>query len=201
MRAKPRLFFALLAAGAAASIGVAAASAEHGQGPRDNRAAETSTGVCGLDRVWLTTSMQGDRFEIDGGTIALGRSTEPHVRLLAQTLVRDHTRSYAESAALARSLGIAVPTEPTPSMQWELEEAREMPVAQFNHDYSELEVLDHMQDIQEAQDEIQYGCNAQVRADAQQEIPMLQMHLSLAKAAVQANPTEPGVSNDSSLGH
>jgi putative membrane protein len=147
------------------------------------------------------TSIQGDRFEIDGGTVALKTSTEPHVRLLAQTLVTDHTKSLQESSALARSLGIDVPTEPTPTQQWQLEELREMPVAVFNHDYSELEVLDHMQDIQEAQDEVQYGCNAQVKADAQQEIPVLQKHLALAKAAVQANPTEPGVSNDSSLGH
>jgi putative membrane protein len=208
MKTKSRLFFALLAVGVAAFVGVTAASAEHGRPHHEHDAAathdagkavaptsgsdsgQTSTGVCGLDRVWLQTSMQGDRFEIDGGTIALSKSTETHVRQLAQTLVHDHTQSYAEAVALARSLGIPVETEPTPSEQWQLEEIREMSGAGFNHDYSELEVADHVQDIQEAQDEVQYGCNAQVRAEAQKEIPTLQMHLSLAKAALQANANE-----------
>jgi hypothetical protein len=41
-----------------------------------------------------------------------------------------------------------------------------------------------MQDIQEAQDEAEKGCNHDVREDAEDEIPVLEKHLHLAEEAL-----------------
>ena len=143
----------------------------------------TST-VCGLDVVWLQSSIQGDLFEIAGGKLALSKSQNPQVRLLATTLINDHSKSLEEAKKLAVQLGITAPTEPTPSQQWEIEELAEMSVQTFNHDYSELEVADHLQDIQDSQNEVKLGCNPDVKNLAQQDIPTLQKHLALAKQAL-----------------
>jgi putative membrane protein len=151
--------------------------------------------VCGLDIVYLKTSAEGDLFEIQGGQLALTKSSNPQVRQLAQTLITDHTKSLQDTQQLASQLGVQLPNEPSPSEQWELEEVGEMHGSEFNHDYSELEIKDHEQDIDEATDEVQLGCNSQVRDEARQEIPMLQKHLSLSRQAYAASGPEYGNSN------
>jgi putative membrane protein len=146
--------------------------------------------LCGLDKYWLQTSVEGDIFEIRGGHIALHRSHNEKVRFLARTLIKDHTKSLRETRMLAHRLGVEVPNEPSPTEKWQLEEISEMRGSEFNHDYSQLEVADHIQDIQDAMDEVAMGCNHQVRELAKQDIPMLKYHLKLAHRALEASGSE-----------
>lgn len=181
-----RVLAAVLSAGALAGV---AATVAHGS----SHAASSGhhKRVCGLDIVWLQTSAEGDVFEIRGGKMALGKSHNPKVRKLAATLVKDHTQSLRETKMLARELGVDVPMTPSPSQRWELEEVAEMRGAEFNHDYSELEVLDHIQDIQESKDEVELGCNDKVQSLAKQDIPTLKYHLHLAREALRSAGHEP----------
>jgi putative membrane protein len=142
----------------------------------------------GLDEESLKTSMQGDLFEIKGGRIALSKSHNAAVLKLANRLVSDHTKSFDETAALARKLGVDVPKAPTASEQWELRIVSSLKGRAFNHWYSSLEVFDHLQDISEAKDEVQDGKLASVRKESKQEIPILRTHLKLAQQALKANP-------------
>jgi len=203
-----RLVPALLALAVAAALGAATlARAEDGHHGDRNRteqktASSSSTtsssasssssdnSVCGEDVTWLQTSISGDRFEIDGGKLALTKTHNPKVIELAQTLIKDHTQSLQSAIELAAKLGIDVPSEPTPSMQWELEEVGELSGTAFDHDYSELEVQDHIQDIQETTDEVKMGCNDEVRDEASKDIPMLQYHLQLAQEALASAANE-----------
>jgi putative membrane protein len=138
------------------------------------------------DAEWLMMSIEGDLFEIQGGKIAQARGTTEKVRDLGATLVEDHTKSLQDATELAEELGIDVPTEPSPSQQWELRAVQQFGGKEFDRWYADLEVQDHMQDIQEAQDEVDKGCNHDVREDAAEEIPTLQMHLQLAQSALAA---------------
>jgi putative membrane protein len=140
----------------------------------------------GLDKEYLKTSMQGDLFEIRGGHIALAKNN-PAVVKLARRLITDHTKSFEDAAALARKLGEDVPSKPTASEQWELKVVSSLKGRAFNHWYSSLEVFDHLQDISEAQDEVQDGKLGAVRKDAKDEIPTLRHHLALARKALKAS--------------
>jgi putative membrane protein len=144
--------------------------------------------VSGLDEQYVKTSIQGDRFEIAGGKLALAKSQNATVRTLAARLVKDHTKSLKESLALAKRLGISAPKAPTPSMQWELKIVSTLSGGAFDHWYSDLEVKDHVQDISEAADEAHSGVNGSVRSSAKQEIPTLRKHLKLSRAALKASP-------------
>jgi len=144
--------------------------------------------VSGLDEQFLKTAIQGDRFEIAGGRLALAKTQNPAVRTLATRLVKDHGKSLKESLALAKRLGISAPKRPAPSMQWELQVVSTLSGAAFDHWYSDLEVKDHVQDISEAADEVHSGANAAVRRSARQEIPTLRKHLKLSRAALMASP-------------
>lgn len=171
----------LACGGLLAVVPVAGARAEsHSPKPR--------TTVSGLDKEYLTTSMQGDRFEIRGGKLAESRSHSPAVLRLAHRLVTDHAKSLHEDAALARKLHVSVPGSPTPSELWELQSVSALHGRAFDHWYSSLEVYDHMQDIQETSDEVSDGSSAQVRKDARAELPVLRKHLRLARKALAASP-------------
>jgi putative membrane protein len=136
------------------------------------------------DEQWLMMSIEGDLFEIQGGKLAEHKGSTEKVRELGATLVKDHTQSLMDATALAKKLGIPVPSEPSPTQQWELQVVAQFSGTKFDRWYSDLEVKDHMQDIQEAQDEADKGCNPEIRDDAEDEIPMLERHLKLAQDAL-----------------
>jgi putative membrane protein len=173
-----------------AALVVAGAAVGAGRGSAQKTAAHHGNRVCGLDVYWLRTSTERDIFEIRGGHIALSKSHNSEVRSLAKTLIRDHTQSLKKTRARAHRLGVDVPNEPSPTEKWQLEEIAERHGAGFNHDYSELEVADHIQDIQDAMDEVEMGCNPDVRSLAKQELPTLKYHLTLARQAVAASQPE-----------
>ena len=140
----------------------------------------------GLDENWLQTSIQGDRFEIAGGQLALSKSQTPAIRTLAQTLIKDHTKSLREAKTLANALHTQIPHSPSFSETWELQVVGSFSGAEFDKWYASLEVQDHKQDIAEASNEAKNGKQAHVRKSARRELPILKTHLRLSKAALKA---------------
>jgi putative membrane protein len=142
--------------------------------------------VSAWDREWLMSSIEGDRFEIIGGKVAEKKGANAVIRALGARLVADHTKSLVSAVALAHSLGVDVPKTPSPSEQWELKTVGRFSGAHFDKSYADLEVQDHIQDIQETGDEVKLGANRSVRKDAQTDLPVLKTHLALARAALAA---------------
>jgi putative membrane protein len=142
-----------------------------------------AAGLCGLDRHYLTSEVQGNLFEIAGGRIAEQKATTPGVKNLGAVLVRDHSKGLTESGRLARKLGLKVPGNPTALQHWQLHYAQAASGLPFDQAYAWLEVADHTLDIQDAREEAQHGCDPRVRALARKSLPMLQMHLKLAVQA------------------
>jgi putative membrane protein len=140
----------------------------------------------GLDKQYLTSAIQGDRFEIVGGKLAEQKGQNAKVKALGARLVKDHTKSLKESEGLARKLGIKPPKAPTPPERWELQIVAALSGQPFDHWYASLEVADHHQDIAEASDEVTDGTNRQVRSAAHTEIPTLRTHLRLSEEALKA---------------
>jgi putative membrane protein len=150
--------------------------------------ARTTRHFSGLDRKWLTTSIEGDRFEIIGGTYAVAQGSTATVKALGQRLATDHSKSLKDSIAQARRLGIKVPSAPSHTQEWELAVIHSLAGASFNHWYSFLEVEDHKQDIIETEEEVHSGTNPKVRKLAAEDLPVLTTHLTLAIKALAASP-------------
>jgi putative membrane protein len=140
----------------------------------------------GLDENWLSSSIQGDRWEIAGGQLALQKSQNQAVRTLAQTLITDHTKSLKDAIKTANKLHVRVPHQPNPVQQWILSLLKSENGADFDRWYSTGEVADHKLDISEASGEHHNGKQADVRAMAGHEIPTLKKHLGLAEDAVKS---------------
>ena len=148
------------------------------------RAPSTHAAFSAWDEQWLTTAIEGDRFEVTGATLAASHATNAQVSALGARLLKDHSASLKDATRLARRLGISVPASPSPSQRWELKTVAGFTGADFDRSYADLEVLDHEQDIQEAKDEIQKGVNQAVRHLARTEMPTLVEHLKLSREAL-----------------
>ncbi|HWE09314.1 MAG TPA: DUF4142 domain-containing protein [Solirubrobacteraceae bacterium] len=142
-----------------------------------------STTASGLDKESLKTSMEGDLFEVAGGKLALHKTHNKSVENLARTLIKDHTKSYQDTAAVARTLGVKPETSPAPSQVWELQTVAKVSGSTFDRWYASLEIYDHKQDIQETTDEVDMGSNPAVIANAKQDLPMLKKHLRMSQSA------------------
>jgi putative membrane protein len=168
---------------AAATIALCIAAAGATAGAAGSR---STARFSAWDEQWLMMSIQGDRFEIAGGTLAASKGTTPQVRSLGARLVKDHSKSLRDASRVARRLGIKVPATPSPSQRWELKTVDAFTGSEFDRRYAELEVLDHQQDIQESKEEIKKGSNRDVRHAAHTDLPTLVEHLRLSRAALKA---------------
>jgi putative membrane protein len=137
--------------------------------------------ISAQDATWLTTGIQGDRFEIIGGTAAQSKGVTPAMKAFGARLVKDHTKSLKDADSAARRFGVDIPKTPTPSQQWELRTVGSFTGAAFDRSYADLEVQDHIQDIQETKDEISEGCNRAIRSLARDDLPVLRQHLKIAR--------------------
>jgi putative membrane protein len=166
----------------AALMGVTAAFATGASGAA---AAGGNDKPSALDEQWLTTSLQGDLFEVKGGKSAQQKGTGSAVKQLGARLASDHSKSFKDGSKLATSLGIEVPKAPTYPQKWELSQVGSLTGAAFDQGYTSLEALDHMQDIKDAKGEIADGSSEAVISIAKQDLKMYQDHLALVKKAQQ----------------
>ena len=137
--------------------------------------------VSAQDSQYLQGAIQGDRFEIAGGQYAQQHGVDASTRALGTRLVADHSKSLTDAVALANQLGIPVPQTMSDEQRHELDQVEAHTGLHFDDLYAELEVTDHHKDIHDAEQETREGCNAQVIANAAQELPTLETHLALAE--------------------
>jgi putative membrane protein len=144
-------------------------------------------GVSAQDENFLQSGAAGASFEIKGGQLALQKSQNPEVRALARILIRDHVTELHELKAVARRLHVPkVDNKPNPSQSWELRQLQAKSGADFDLQYTDLEVFDHHQDIEESKFEAKKGSAGAAVAQAKRYLPTLAKHLKLSRAAEQS---------------
>jgi putative membrane protein len=180
------LVAALLGAGSLAVAGGEHRQGEHHRGDHHHKGCHGKR-FSAWDEQWLMMSIEGDRFEIAGGHLAEQKGASQQVRQLGARLVADHSKSLEDAVKVAEKLGIDVPDSPSPTQDWQLRVVATFSGGAFDRWYSDLEVQDHKQDITEAEDEVEKGCNGEIRKLAQDDLPVLHEHLSLAEAALEAS--------------
>jgi putative membrane protein len=141
---------------AAAAIVVAAtpaaiASARDGHdAPRHARQhAQAPTAPAPVDaQTFVTMATMSNAFEIASSELALRRSKDDGVRMIAEHLIADHTAAQNELAAVAAALGLDVPpVAPSPEQQAIIEKLRRLRGDAFDRAYLEAQVTAHEQAI------------------------------------------------------
>jgi putative membrane protein len=142
------------------------------------------------DRHFLIETAEGAHFEIKMGKIAAQKGHSREARSAGATMVRDHSGELHAVQAVARSLGVKLPSAPSILQEHEIGNTSQHTGAAFDRAYARLEVGDHIGDIQSADGEAREGTLAAPRALAEKYRLMYQRHLAIFRtlaAHVHAN--------------
>jgi putative membrane protein len=132
-----------------------------------------------------------DRYEIEAAMIALRRTTSPDLRLLAKTMVADHTASTHNLQAaleMQETRGvIGPPTELDARHKTMIEHLEAAPDDQFDATYIDQQVLAHEEALTLLVHFRDNGDNPQLRSCAGAFAPVVYRHLQHCKALKQGH--------------
>ena len=131
------------------------------------------------DRHFLLETAEGAHFEITMGKIAARKGHSREARAAGRVMVRDHSGELHAVQALAKALGVKLPSAPSILQQHEIGNTSQHTGAAFDRAYARLEVGDHIGDLQSADGETVEGQLAATRALAQKYRLMYLRHLAI----------------------
>ncbi len=134
------------------------------------------------DPAFLTDAIRGDLGEIKLGQLAEEKGQTEGVRDFGHTLMSDHQKAMKKAADLAKTLGVAAPTSPTPEAQNTYDELSRLSGAEFDRQFLKHMVMDHEKDIAKYNDEATSSDNPKVADLAQDTLPTLHDHLEKAQS-------------------
>jgi putative membrane protein len=144
--------------------------------------ASAANSVPRWDRHFLIETAEGAHFEIKMGKIAERKGHSAEARAAGRVMVRDHTGELHAIQAVAKSLGVKLPSAPSIMQEHEIGATSRHAGAAFDRAYARLEVSDHIMDIQSADGETREGTLAAPRAAAEKYRLMYQRHLAIFRA-------------------
>lgn len=125
-----------------------------------------------------------DMFEVEAGKIALERSTNPDVKAFAKMMVDMHTKTTADLKTAIASSGLAItpPSMLPDDKTTALADLRSVEAKDFDKKYLDGQVDAHQAALDLMTRYAQDGDNAALKAAAAATAPIVQDHLTKAKA-------------------
>ena len=133
--------------------------------------------------------------EVQMGRLAAQKGQSQAVRQLGQKLVQDHSKANQELKLLASQKAVALPMDIGTEHESALAHLKTLEGSEFDQAFIKHAIEDHQKDIQKFETAAQQSADADVKAFAQKQVPILQQHLKMAQDA-QAS-TSPGTSTGS----
>ncbi len=133
------------------------------------------------DRRFMRQAAQAGLFEVRKSELALTRSHNRHVRQFAAQMIRDHTKANQELKQLAASKGVTLPRRPNAHQRMIIRRLARLSGKHFDCAYMTVQVRAHLQAIAIFRREVRHGHDPDVRAYAAANLPVLRMHLRMAR--------------------
>jgi putative membrane protein len=144
----------------------------------------TAKGVGGeqrpaFDSQFMTKAASGGLLEVQLGQQVAQKATTPEAKQFAQQMVTDHTKGNNELKALAAQKNITLPTTLGEDQQKVYDDVLAEKGADLDKKYVSAMLTDHQEDIKEYQGAVTQSSDTDIKAYAQKNLPMLQMHLGM----------------------
>ena len=130
---------------------------------------------------FLTDAIKGDNSEVYLGRLIASRGYSPAVRRFGNMLVTDHSAARAQVAAVARRMGIYVPTAVKPEARSEHRRLERMRGVAFDREVRRYMINDHREDIGKFVEQARTG-DRRTASLATAQLPTLRKHLRMAEA-------------------
>ena len=134
-----------------------------------------------FDSDFLTKAASGGMLEVQLGQQVAQKATTPDAKSFAQQMITDHTKSNEELKGLAANKNIVLPTTLGKDQQKVYDEVLAEKGAELDKKYVQAMIADHEEDIKEYQEAVSKTSDPNVRAYAQRNLPILQMHLGMVQ--------------------
>ena len=124
-----------------------------------------------------------DMFEIESSQLALQMPRNPAIRSFAQMMINDHTRMMNEMMAMAGPMGMNMASMPMmPKHSAMLQRLRSASAGNFDMMYKREQIMAHQEALMMHRTYAARGDNPALKAMAARAAPMIEMHLSRARA-------------------
>ncbi len=132
---------------------------------------------------YMEMAHSGDMFEVESSQLALQMSRNEGVRSFAQMMVTEHTRMMNEMMAMAPGMGMNMASMPMmPHHAQMLQRLRGASAADFDMMYKREQMMAHEEGLMMHRTYAARGDNPALKAMAARAVPMVQMHMTRARA-------------------
>lgn len=132
-----------------------------------------------FDRIFMIHAAQTNMAEVMMGQLALRRSSNAGVRMIASTTMRDHGRAQRDLAAIFRAKGAPLPPNPGPIHTAVYEKLSRLRGAAFDKAYMAVQVGAHENSVTLFAHETEIGRDATVKAHARNKLPGILGHTAM----------------------
>lgn len=161
--------------GAASSGASASKSGQSGQSGQSQLSKD--------DQKIIEELAQANLAEIATGKLALERSQNPQIKQFAQQMIDDHTKSQQQLKQLADSKGVQLPSEPARKHQRMADKLAKLEGNKFDEEYRKQVGEKAHEDTHKLLERAQKDAkDPQLKALAQQTLPVVEKHLSMAES-------------------
>jgi len=133
------------------------------------------------DWEFFKEAAQGSMAEVTLGQMAASKAKSEAVKSFGQRMVTDHGKASQELKDLAMAESVTLPTELSADAKALQEKLSGLSGAEFDKTYMEEMLKDHKKDISAFQEQAQQGEDPEVKNWAEETLPTLQEHYTLAE--------------------
>jgi putative membrane protein len=133
------------------------------------------------DQQFVDFAAQTDMTEAHLGQVAQDQAAGQNIKEYGQMLVTDHTTDYNQLTAAAGKANLTVPKGLDAAHDKMIALIAKMKGTAFDTHYVHEMVIGHEKAIAQYKEEAQNGQNAEIKAYANQALPVLEKHLEAAK--------------------
>lgn len=167
----------------AASAQTSTQSGQDSQQPTDSmsQGKSSAAGMTMSDDAFLKKAAQGGMAEVELGQLAVQKASNEQVKNFGQRMIDDHTKANDQLKQIAAQNHVDLPTQLDAKDQATKAKLEKLSGKQFDEAYMKDMVKDHKKDVAEFARESKQAKDPNVKSLAQQTLPTLREHLTLAQ--------------------
>ena len=131
-------------------------------------------------QTFLMKAIEGNLAEVQMGELAQKNGQSAEVKSYGQMLQQDHSAANQKALAVAKNLGVNVPSAPSPKQKADYDKMAKAQGAAFDKAFAEHMVMDHKKDISEYKRAA--NKNDEAGQYAKESLPVLEKHLQTAES-------------------
>ena len=143
--------------------------------------ADKKSSLDSKDTKFLKEAAMGGMAEVEMGQTAERQGSSDAVKEFGRRMVTDHGKEMEELKTLAHSKGVELETKLDKDHQKMADKLSKLNGADFDKAYAKYELEDHKEDVKKFKKEADKAEDADVKAFAAKQVPVLEEHLSMAE--------------------